>query len=336
MYYPVISDVEGLKMNAEEKAFFSKHKPFGFILFKRNCDNPEQIKALTQEMRQCVGNDDIAILIDQEGGRVARLTPPHWKKYPAAAAYAKLYENDPALAKAAVQVHASLIANDLFNLGINVDCFPVVDIFYPGADKVIGDRAYGERPKSIAVLGRAGAEAMLSCGIIPIIKHIPGHGRADVDSHLQLPVVDTPLEQLRISDFIPFQKLNDLPCAMTAHVIYSDIDPNRCATISPIVIKEIIRGELNFKGILFSDDISMKALNKPPAQNAVDALKAGCDLALHCNGSFNERQQVILATSDYKLRGERIWEILKRKRKPKNIDHDKIYTWLMTIIKQYE
>lgn len=337
MYHPVISDVEGLIMSAEEKALFSQYKPFGFILFKRNCDNPDQIKALTKEMRQCVGNDDIAILIDQEGGRVARLQPPYWKKYPAGSAYSKIYDKDPALAKEAVHVHASLMAYDLVKLGINVDCYPVADIFYAGADKIIGDRAFGDNPDKVTELCHAAAEGMLSCGVTPIIKHIPGHGRADQDSHLKLPVVDTSLDLLRNSDFVPFNNLNDLPCAMTAHIIYSDIDPDNCATISNKVIREIIRGEIGFKGVLFSDDLSMKALDKTPAQNAVDALVAGCDLALHCNGTLEERQTVLLATIDYKLSAsDRIWHYLKNKRAPKSVEHEKLYNWLIKVIKNNE
>lgn len=337
MYHPVITDVEGLNVNAEERALFSEFRPFGFILFKRNCDNPEQVKALTDQMRALSGNEDIPILIDQEGGRVARLGPPHWKKYPCAEIYSSIYETSPDLAITAVQVHASLMAADLVNVGINVNCYPVADLLFEGADKVIGDRSYGERPNKVSLLARAASEGMLSSGIIPIIKHIPGHGRADVDSHLKLPVVDTPLEILRETDFIPFGNLNDMPCAMTAHVIYSAIDAENCATISPKLINDVIRGEMGFEGVLISDDVSMKALHDSPADNALASLEAGCDLALHCNGTFEERRSVLEATKN-KLLGDdsRIIEILKRKRTPRDINKEMLYDWLLNVIKGYE
>ncbi len=337
MYHPVISDVEGLEISADEKALFEEYRPYGFILFKRNCDNPDQVRKLTREMRKCIGNDNAPILIDQEGGRVARLTPPHWKRYPAAGAYSKLYETNPDLATAAVQVHASLMAADLSALGINVDCFPDVDLFFEGADKVIGDRSYGERPNKVATLARAASEGMISGGVIPVMKHLPGHGRADVDSHKTLPVVDTSREELQKTDFIPFKRLNDLPCAMTAHVVYSDIDNKNCATISKKVIKNIIRGEFGFEGVLFSDDLSMKALSDNPAQNALSALKAGCDLALHCNGTLEERRAVLMATKAMSAKQlDRLAVIFSQRREPREIEHDKLYGWLMEVIKEYE
>ncbi|MBT5073907.1 MAG: beta-N-acetylhexosaminidase [Kordiimonadaceae bacterium] len=336
MYHPVIIDVEGFEINAEEKALFNEFRPFGFILFKRNCDTPEQLKALTDQMRDITGNADVPILIDQEGGRVARLGPPHWRKYPSAEIYSHIYETSPDLAITAVQVHASLMAAELTNVGINIDCYPVADLLFEGADKVIGDRSYGDRPNKVSFLARAASEGMISNGVIPIIKHIPGHGRADVDSHLKLPVVETPLDILRETDFIPFTNLNDMPCAMTAHVIYSAIDADKCATISPKVINDIIRGEMGFEGVLVSDDISMKALRGTPAENALEALEAGCDLALHCNGTFEERRAVLAATKD-QLLGEdnRIINILKKKRAPRDINQEMLYDWLLEVIKGY-
>ncbi len=337
MYHPVITDVEGLEMSADEKALFQEYRPFGFILFQRNCDNPAQVRALTDQMREYAANDDAPILIDQEGGRVARLRPPHWKKYPAARTYSLLYEDNPDLATAAVQVHSSLMASDLVNLGINVDCYPVVDIFYDGADKVVGDRAYGDRTTKVTVLARAAAEGMIAGGVVPVMKHIPGHGRADVDSHLSLPVVDAPIEELKKTDFVPFHDLNDLPCAMTAHVIYSAVDKKKCATISKKVIKNIIRKEIGFNGVLFSDDLSMKALSESPAQNALDALAAGCDLALHCNGSLDERRAVLESTTHLKLDKEnRLSGTFRQKRSPRDIDNEKLYAWLLDVTKGYE
>lgn len=337
MIHPVITDVEGLKITADEKALFKEYRPFGFILFKRNCHSPEQLKALTDEMRDISQNEDIPILIDQEGGRVARLGPPHWKKYPSAETYSHIYEASPDLATTAVQIHASLMAADLVEAGINVDCYPVADLLFEGADKVIGDRSYGDRPNKVSFLARAASEGMLSNGVSPITKHIPGHGRADVDSHLKLPVVDTPLDILRETDFIPFINLNDMPCAMTAHVIYSEIDAHNCATISPKVIKDIIRGEMGFEGVLISDDISMKALSGTPAENAIDALEAGCDLALHCNGTLEDRRAVLEATKDKMIdENNRLIEILKKKRAPRDINQEMLYDWLLNVIKGYE
>lgn len=337
MYKPVISDVEGLELRADELALFEEFPPFGFILFKRNCDNPDQVRKLTSQMRDCLGKDDVPILIDQEGGRVARLSPPHWKRYPAAGAYSKLYEINANLAEKAVHVHGNLMAADLIDLGINIDCFPDADLFYEGADKVIGDRSYGEFPDKVSVLARAAAEGMISGGVIPVMKHLPGHGRADVDSHDTLPIVDTKIEELRITDFIPFRRMNDLPCAMTAHVVYSDIDKKKCATISKKVIENIIRKEIGFKGVLFSDDLSMRALSEDPAKNAVDALAAGCDLALHCNGTLEERKAVLKATTIMNANSEkRLGSILKQRKKPARIEREKLYAWLMEVIGEYE
>lgn len=337
MVHPVITDVEGFEVSDKEKDLFKKYPPFGFILFKRNCDTPDQVKALTTEMRDICGNDDLPILIDQEGGRVARLGPPNWKKYPAAGVYADLYDDHPNLAVKAVSIHAMLMAAELINVGVNVDCYPVADILYAGADKVIGNRAYGDFQEKVSILARAAAEGMIVSGVTPIIKHIPGHGRADVDSHLSLPIVDTPRDELSLSDFMPFKALNDLPCAMTAHVIYSDIDAEKCATISSKVITEVIRQEIGFEGVLISDDLSMKALNKTAAENALDALNAGCDLALHCNGTLKEREAVLKATEEMVLADDnKLNEYFRKKRQAKDIDQDMLYNWLSDVIKGYE
>ena len=336
MHHPVIIDVEGLEISADEKALFNEFRPAGFILFQRNCNNPDQVKALTDAMRECVGNHDIPILIDQEGGRVARLRPPHWKKYPAAGVYADLYEDNPELAVTAVQVHATLMATDLDDLGINVDCYPDADIFYAGADKIIGDRSYGDNALKVTALARAAAEGMISNGVMPVIKHLPGHGRADVDSHLSLPIVDASVDDLRKTDFVPFINLNDLPCAMTAHVIYSEIDAEKCGTISSKIIKDIIRGEIGFEGVLFSDDLSMKALDKSPEENALDALAAGCDLALFCNGSLEERRSVLKATANQKIEADgKVLTTFKKRRASREIDRSALYDWLIDVIREY-
>jgi beta-N-acetylhexosaminidase len=228
------------------------------------------------------------------------------------------------------------MATQLLSLGINVDCYPVLDILFDGADKVIGDRAFGRDPQKITDLARAATEGLLSCGVIPIIKHIPGHGRADVDSHKDLPIVKTALSELKETDFIPFKNLSDLPCAMTAHVIYEDIDPKKCATISSKVIKKIIRKEIGFNGVLFSDDVTMKALKSGSAKNATEALKAGCDLVIHCNAPLKEREEVLLATKKYMINSDSwIWSKFKGRSIPREIDHDKLYAWLLSVVDGY-
>lgn len=336
MYHPVISNVEGLEISPDEAALFKEFKPLGFILFKRNCDTKEQVKALTDQMKECVGNNDIPILIDQEGGRVARLQPPIWKKYPSGQVFSKLYDLDQKLAISAVNAHARLIAFDLCELGINVDCYPAIDILFDGANDIIGDRSFGKTTDKIVELGRAAAEGLISGGITPMMKHIPGHGRASVDSHEELPIVDTTLKELRKTDFVPFRELNYLPCAMTAHVIYSQIDDKRCATISKKVIKKIIRGEMEFRGVLFSDDLGMKALKDTAAQNALDALKAGCNVALHCNGTFDEKREVLEATKNLQLNEDNwILDILRKPTITHEVDHDELYDWLIDTIKNH-
>lgn len=283
----------GTTLTAEEVAFFRDVKPWGFILFKRNIADPEQVRALTAALRATVGGDDAPILIDQEGGRVARLQPPHWRIYPPGRAYGELVANDPLTAREITRLGSRLIAHDLRSIGINVDCVPVLDVPDPQGHEIIGDRAYGDTPEQVATLGRAAAEGLLAGGVLPIIKHIPGHGRALSDSHLELPVVKAKLLELDIRDFAPFRVLSDMPMAMTAHVVYSAIDRNRPATTSKKVIKKIIRESIGFDGLLMSDDLSMKALSGDFKQRAKDSLSAGCDVILHCNGDMAEMKAVM-------------------------------------------
>ena len=284
----VIFGCAGTALGADERAFFREADPLGFILFQRNCADPGQVRALVAELRQSVGRGDAPVLIDQEGGRVARLRPPHWRKYPSGAQIAAL----GTAAAAAARTAARLIADDLDTLGITVDCLPVLDLSIPGADAVIGDRSYGGDPARVAALGRAAAEGLLAGGVLPVIKHIPGHGRATVDSHFACPVVDLPRGELDVSDFAPFRSLRDMPWAMTAHVVYSAIDRVRPATLSPTAIGDVIRGAIGFEGVLVSDDLSMQALGGALAERARGALAAGCDLALHCNGKLAEMREV--------------------------------------------
>ena len=283
----------GTTLTAEEAAFFREVKPWGFILFKRNIADPNQVRALTAALRETVGRPDAPILIDQEGGRVARLQPPHWNKYPPGRAYGELVANDPLVAREITRLGARLIAHDLLSLGINVDCVPVLDVPDPQGHEIIGDRAYGDTPEQVATLGRAAAEGLLAGGVLPIIKHIPGHGRAMSDSHLELPVVKAKLAELDARDFAPFRVLSDMPMAMTAHVVYTAIDRNRPATTSRKAIKKIIRESIGFDGLLMSDDLSMKALSGDFKQRAKDSLAAGCDVVLHCNGDMAEMKAVM-------------------------------------------
>ena len=283
----------GTTLTAEEVAFFKDVKPWGFILFKRNIADPEQVRALTAALRDTVGRPDAPILIDQEGGRVARLQPPHWRIYPPGRAYGELVANDPLTAREITRLGARLMAHDLHVLGINVDCAPVLDVPDPKGHEIIGDRAYGDTPEQVATLGRAAAEGLLAGGVLPIIKHIPGHGRALGDSHLELPVVKAKLLELEIRGFAPFRVLSDMPMAMTAHVVYAAIDRKNPATTSKKVIKQVIRGSMGFDGLLMSDDLSMKALTGDFKQRAKDSLSAGCDVVLHCNGDMDEMKAVM-------------------------------------------
>ena len=283
----------GPTLTREEVAFFGDVKPWGFILFGRNVESPAQVRALTEALRETVGRADAPILIDQEGGRVQRLKPPHWRLYPPGRAYGQLAGNDPLLKREITRLGARLIAHDLAGLGINVDCVPVLDVPDPKGHEIIGDRAYGQTPQEVAFLGRAAAEGLIAGGVLPVIKHIPGHGRAMADSHLQLPVVEASYDELDGRDFPPFRALSDMPMAMSAHVIYSAIDRKRPATTSRKVNRKVIRGALGFDGLLMTDDLSMKALSGDFTDRARDSLAAGCDVVLHCNGDMGEMTAVV-------------------------------------------
>lgn len=283
----------GMRLDADEKAFLRDADPIGVILFRRNVESPEQVSALTAEIRATLGRDAL-VLVDQEGGRVQRLGPPHWRTYPSAARFAAIQDLD-ARARA-IRLAARLIGDDLLRVGIDVDCFPVLDVPTEGAHDVIGDRAYARDPIVVAKLGRAAADGMLDAGVLPIMKHAPGHGRAGADSHLALPVVDALRAQLETSDFVPFAMNADLPAAMTAHVVYTALDPERPATISPAIVGTVIRKAIGFDGLLFSDDLSMKALPGSFRDKAEGLFTAGVDIALHCNGDRREAEAVAAVT----------------------------------------
>ena len=289
-------------MNAAERKFLAETRPWGLILFNRNIGIPAQVSALIQEFRGVVGYLDAPVLIDQEGGRVQRLAPPLWPDFPPAASFGEIYARDPARAIEAAKLGARLIASELSALGITIDCLPVADLQRPEGHKVIGDRAYGAEIDTVVDLARAAAEGLMAGGVLPVMKHIPGHGRANADSHETLPVVSVSCEELARSDFEPFRRLNDLPIAMTAHVVYEAIDPSRAATISRKVVQDVIRGHIAFDGLLLTDDISMKALAGKLRTRAEMAIEAGCDIILHCNGNLEEMIEVAAASPE--LTGE--------------------------------
>jgi beta-N-acetylhexosaminidase len=297
-----ITGVSGLELSAPEREFIRGTRPWGFILFKRNVEAPDQVSALVEELRSCLGDADAPVLIDQEGGRVARLGPPHWPVYPPGATFGALYDLEKTLGLNAARLSARLIAADLIDLGITVDCLPLADVPVAGADAVIGNRAYGTEPAKVAAIARAVAEGLEQGGVLPVLKHIPGHGRATADSHFGLPTVDTPAEELQRSDFAAFQPLADLPMAMTAHVVFSALDPAQPATTSATIIRQVIRGTIGFQGLLMSDDVSMNALAGSIADRTRAIVNAGCDMVLHCNGKLDEMRDVAGETPE--LAGE--------------------------------
>lgn len=297
-----IAGCAGFSLSADERAFFREARPWGLILFRRNIEDPAQVRALTESFREILG-DDAALLVDQEGGRVQRLTQPHWPVYPPAAAFGRIGA-DERLA----YFSARLMARDLRELGIDVDCLPVLDVPTPEAHKIIGDRAYGDNPKDVARLGRSAAQGLMAGGVMPVMKHLPGHGRALADSHFELPQVSAPRAELQ-RDFAPFKANADLPAAMTAHVVYQQIDPQNPATHSRLVVEEIIRGDIGFSGLLMSDDLSMQALGGPFFERSARAFAAGLDLALHCNGDLSEAGAVAQAAPV--LAGEALARVIR-------------------------
>jgi beta-N-acetylhexosaminidase len=317
----VIFGCSGLRLGAEEKRFFAEAQPLGFILFARNVETPAQVRALVADLRASVGRADAPVLIDQEGGRVQRLRPPRWREAPPAARFAELMRRKPESAIEAVRLNARLMAAELADLGITVDCAPVLDVPQPGAHSVIGDRALGDAPGPVATLGRAMCEGLLAGGVLPMIKHIPGHGRPTVDSHLDVPIVEASLKDLMAVDFAPFKALNDMPWAMTAHVVYTALDRDRPATISPQVVAEAIRGMIDFRGVLLSDDIGMSALKGSFAERAAAALKAGCDVALHCSGEAAGMTEAVAGAGFLSAAAERrLARAEAMRRKPESFD----------------
>ncbi len=288
----LICGCAGTALTEEERAFYRREDPFGLILFARNIDNPRQVRLLVDDFRACLNRTDAPVFIDQEGGRVQRLRPPHWRDYPSAARFGELWEESPLDALAAARGITFLLGRELAALGINADCLPVLDVPVAGSHDIIGDRAYARQPQVAALLANAALQGLQAAGVAGVIKHIPGHGRARADSHKELPVVEASLEELRAHDFPTFAALASAPMAMTAHVVYTAIDADNPATTSEVVINDVIRGELGFAGLLMSDDLNMEALHGPLAARAQAALEAGCDVVLHCSGDLDEMREV--------------------------------------------
>ncbi|MBP2303177.1 beta-N-acetylhexosaminidase [Azospirillum picis] len=290
----VVFGCAGLSLTADEVTFFRDADPLGFILFRRNCDSRDQMRRLVDDLRASVGRPDAPVLIDQEGGRVARMRPPHWPAHPAMGVFGALAAQDAAAGREAAWINGRLLAHMLAEVGITVDCAPVCDVPVEGAHDIIGDRAFSRDPATVIALARATADGLLAGGVLPVLKHIPGHGRAFADSHAELPVVETGRADLEATDFAPFRALADLPLAMVAHVVLKAIDPAAPASTSPIVVREVVRGpSIGFDGLLFSDDLSMNALQGDPAGRAEAVLAAGMDVVLHCNGDLEEMRSLV-------------------------------------------
>jgi beta-N-acetylhexosaminidase len=287
-----ISGCEGQTLTSFERDFFATEQPWGLILFGRNCADPQQVRDLVGAFREVVARPEAPVLIDEEGGRVQRLKPPHWRQYPPVRAIGILSREDREAGERFAWLHGRLIAADLGDLGIDVDCAPVLDLLMPRASVVVGDRSFGSDPYVVAALGRSMADGLLAGGVLPVMKHLPGHGRAMSDSHEELPVIDADLAMLEATDFAPFAELADLPAAMTAHVVVNAVDPDHPATTSPRVIRDIIRERIGFDGLLMSDDVSMNALSGDYSARAASIYAAGCDLVLHCSGRTEEMRKI--------------------------------------------
>lgn len=332
-----ITGISATELSDAEREFIRLERPWGFILFKRNIETPEQVTMLVQELRSTLGDPDAPVLIDQEGGRVQRLGPPHWPAYPPGAVFGALYDVEPALGLTAARLSARLIAADLIDLGVTVDCLPLADVPVPGADAVIGNRAYGTEPGKVAAIARAVTEGLGQGGVLPVLKHIPGHGRATADTHFRLPEVDTSKTELERTDFAAFQPLADLPMAMTAHVVFSALDPAHPATTSATIIEQVIRGVIGFQGLLMSDDVSMNALAGSIAERTRAIVDAGCDMVLHCNGNLDEMREVARETPELSGKAlQRARRALASRRAPQPLDRQAARAELDALIRRAE
>lgn len=319
----------GPHLTPDESAFFRDADPWGFIIFARNIETPDQVRALTSELRESVGRD-APILIDQEGGRVARFRAPHWREWDPALDFAQTYGSN---SQQAMYLRGRMIADDLRSVGVDVNCTPMLDVATTDSHDIILNRCYGYDPETVAANGRALANGQSDGGVLSIIKHIPGHGRANLDSHHDLPRLDTSIADLQTSDFAPFKRLNDLPMAMTAHITYSAIDPDNCTTLSPKAI-DTIRNDIGFDGLLMTDDLSMKALDGTFEQRTQTALNAGCDIILHCNGERVEMDPIIANTPELTGRAaDRASAALNQRITPKPFDREQAEATLNSLLK---
>mgnify|MGYP001278005357 FL=1 len=323
----------GTALTKDERHFFIRARPAGFILFGRNIETPAQVKALVADLRKSSGVPHAPVLIDQEGGRVARLRPPHWRHPPPGAVFGHLYERDPKAALEACRINARLIAHELLAMGIDVDCAPVLDVPQPGSHDIVGDRALAREPYAVAALGLAWCQGFAEGGVAPVIKHIPGHGRAKADSHLSLPEVSATWAEMAAADFAPFRALADQPWAMTAHVLYTALDKAAPATTSRPIVEDVIRGHIGFTGALMSDDLSMKALAGSFELRARECRAAGCDIALHCNGNPDEMAAVAAGAGALAGESLRRYRAAQKWRKPpKKLDVGKALARLATLL----
>lgn len=289
-FQAAIYGIAGTKLTNDDISFIKSYRPWGFILFARNIENRAQVLELTNQLRDVTGRDSLPILIDQEGGRVARLRPPHARLHPPAEVYGTIHSQNPEKAIEAARLGGYLIGQELRALGITVNCMPCLDVARGETSDVIGDRAYSDNPAVVSALGRSAAEGLMRAGVLPVIKHIPGHGRGAVDSHLSLPTVSASEDEMRKTDFLPFIACQDLPLGMTGHLKFTALDADNVSTQSDYIIQQLIRQHIGFDGLLMGDDISMKALSDTLPERALKTLQAGCDLVLHCNGDFVEMQ----------------------------------------------
>ena len=313
----------GLTLADDERAFFSETDPYGFILFARNVESPDQVRALVNDLRACVGRS-APVLIDQEGGRVQRLRPPHWRSAPPMQQFGLLFEKNPDYAAKALRMNMQAIGLELHDLGIDVDCAPVLDVLVPGAHDVIGNRAISQDSEIVCQLAAAACEGLRDAGVVPVIKHLPGHGRAEADSHEALPIVDVGSGAMDRHDFKPFKAVAGLPVAgMTAHVVYSAVDADNPATLSSKLIADVIRGCIGFSGLLLSDDLGMKALSGSFSDRAARCLVAGCDIALHCSGNLNEMQAVAAGSAPLSEHAQQSVAVLDQYRGQPRVDIDR-------------
>jgi beta-N-acetylhexosaminidase len=331
---PVVLGCSGPRLTDEERRFFAGLRPLGFILFARNCESPAQVMELASDLRAATACAEAPVMIDQEGGRVARLKGPHWRHPPPANRFGQIFDREPAAAREAARINARLIADDLAPMGIDVDCAPVLDLPAADAHDIIGDRAFSDRPEPMAALARAFCEGLTAGGVAPVIKHIPGHGRARADSHVTLPVVEASERDLEARDWRPFRQLNDIPWAMTAHVLYRALDAERPATISPKVISRVIRGAIGFDGALISDDIGMAALGGSFAERAAASLEAGCDVVLHCSGKLDEMRQAADGLTPMNPKAGRRLERALTRRPPGAFDRAQALARLSALMQQ--